>query len=392
MEMTGGTGYTGYTISPIKDGKDLSDFIDLPFELYRDDPFWVPPLRSVVRSLVTPGKHPFHEHGRVQHFLARSADGAAIGRITAIVNDAHNEYHSERTGFFGFLEARRDSGLFTALLDSAGNWLAKQGMDAIRGPMSFSTNEEVGLLVKGFDSSPAVMMPYNPSWYSGLIENAGFSRLVDLLAYRVDTESVTSERFARIAGLVRKRYSPVIRPISMREFASEMQIVRRIYNECWGHNWGFVPMTDNEFLQTSRELKLLLYPDFVPIVEVDGEPVAFAAAISDANQALKMARGSLLMALLRLKVPPFRVRPSGIRVLLLGVRDTHRGKGLESLLIDSIISSATARGFTWAELSWVLEDNQAMRRILERDLSAEQHKTYRVYERPLKGHSAGGSR
>ena len=390
--MTTGTGETGCTISAVTGGADLSDFIDLPFVLYRDDPYWVPPVRSVVRSLITPGGHPFHEHSRIQHFLARSADGAPIGRITAIVNHAHNDYHSERTGFFGFLEAKRDPRLFTDLLDTAAGWLAEQGMDLIRGPTSFSTNEEVGLLVKGFESSPAVMMPYNPPWYSGMIESAGFSRAVDLLAYRVDTDSVTSERFTRIAGLVRKRYAPVIRPISMRKFSSEMQIVRGIYNECWGDNWGFVPMTDSEFLQTSRELKLLLYPDFVPIVEVGGEPVAFAAAISDANQALKRAGGSLFRALLRLKVPPFRIRPSGIRVLLLGVRDTHRGKGLESLLIDSIISSATSRGFTWAELSWVLEDNQAMRRILENDLSAEQYKTYRVYERPLKSCSVGGDR
>lgn len=361
----------------------LRQFINLPYRLYTDDPCWVPPVRFFQKELFDRRRHPFHRHAEVEYFLAMDGNGKVCGRTASIVNHAHNEYHGERTGFFGFLEMERDPGIAEALLDVCGETLRAAGMDRVRGPMNFSTNEECGMLVKGFEGSPLIMMPYNPDWYPGYMEECGYRKVRDLLAYRLYTDLALNSRMSRVSELVRRRSRAVVRDISVRRIHQEVPLIMDIYNECWRDNWGFVPMTKDELVRLADELRTVMDPLLAPIVELDGKPVAFAVAIPDANQALRKAGGSLPRALLALKVPPFRVRIDRCRVLLLGVRKAFRGRGLEALLIDRIISSSKERGILWGELSWILEDNESMRRILEKDLETEQYRTYRVYQKDL---------
>lgn len=372
-----------FSIEKVEGRGQLREFIDLPFRLYRNDANWVPPVKFFQKELFNLEKHPFHEHSDVTVFLARNAEGRVAGRIVSIVNHTHNEYHDCKTGFFGFLEGEKDEELFGLLLRTAEEELAEAGMDNVMGPMNFSTNEECGMLVKGFDSSPLIMMTYNPPWYLDMLDGTGYKKAKDLFAYYLDSDIMDYSRMSRVADLVRRRNDAVIRDISVKHIHREVPIIMDIYNECWEKNWGFVPMSKREIDVMADELKMIMLPQLAPIVEINGEPVAFAIAIPDANKAFKKAGGSLLKAVLALKVPLFRVKINQVRVLLLGVRKAFRGRGLEALMIDKMISSSIKKGMGRGELSWILEDNEPMRRILEKDLRADQYRTYRIYQKDI---------
>jgi len=372
-----------FSIEVIDSRKQLGEFINLPFRLYDNDPIWVPPVKYFQKELFDIKKHPFHEHSDVTSFLARNETGKVVGRVVSIVNFAHNDYHSEKTGFFGFLEGDRDTDIFRLLLAAVEEKLRSAGMDKVRGPMNFSTNEECGLLIKGFDSPPLIMMTYNPPWYADMIEEAGYGKLKDLYAYYLDSASSDYSRISRIAGLAEKRTNALVRDISVKHIHKEVPVIMDIYNECWKDNWGFVPMTRRELDMMADELGMIMLPQLAPIVEIDGEPVAFAVSIPDANEAFIRAGGNLIRAVLALKAPFIRTKISQVRVLLLGVRKSFRGRGLEALLIDRIIKSSIDRGMGRGELSWILEDNTSMRRILEKELHADQYRTYRVYQKNL---------
>ena len=375
-----------FSVERVENRHQRRCFIELPFRLYRDDPYWVPPVRHLQMEIFDKRKHPFHHHADVNFYLARDDKGQVRGRIASILNHAHNDYHGERTGFFGFLETENDQELAQVLLETCRRDLAEAGMDRVRGPMNFSTNEECGLLVKGFDGSPLIMMPYNPPWYMDLLTGCGYAKVKDLFAYKLYSALAVKSRMARVAELVRRRSNAVLRDISVRRIHQEVPLIMDIYNECWRDNWGFVPMTKMELDRMADELRMILVPSMAPILEVDGRPVAFAVSMMDANQAFIRAGGSLVKAILALKVPFFRVRMDRSRVLLLGVSKDYRGRGFEALLIDRIISSNVEQGVEWGELSWILEDNVSMRRILERDLKAEQYRTYRIYEKEIVRH------
>ncbi|MCK4671797.1 MAG: N-acetyltransferase, partial [Candidatus Aegiribacteria sp.] len=303
------------------------------------------------------------------------------GRIAVIVNHTHNDYHNEKTGFFGFLESEENIELFKLLLDEAEGRLHEAGMDTIRGPMNFSTNEECGLLVKGFNSRPLVMMPYNPRWYADVLDSNGYLKVKDLFAYYLDSDKTDYSRFSRIADLVVKRHDIKIRDFCVKNIHREVPVIMDIYNECWRDNWGFVPMSKRELDMMADELKMIMLPELGPIVEINGEPVAFAIALPDANQAFARANGNLIRALFALKVPFIRTRINQIRVLLLGVRKAFRGRGIEALLIHRIIEASSEKNMGRGELSWILEDNHSMRRILEKDLNADQYRTYRIFQK-----------
>jgi len=372
-----------FSIEKVDSRGQLREFIDLPFRLYRNDPYWVPPVKYFQKELFNRQKHPFHKHSDVTVFLARDAKGRAAGRIVSIVNHIHNDHHNEKTGFFGFLEGEKDEELFRLLLVAAEEELQAAGMNKVRGPMNFSTNEECGLLVKGFDSSPLIMMTYNPPWYADMLEGTGYEKLKDLYAYYLDSDVLDYSRMSRIADLVRKRTDAVIRDISVKHIHSEVPIIMDIYNECWEDNWGFVPMTKQETDMMADELKMIMIPQLAPLVEINGEPIAFAISLPDANQAFRRAGGSLIKAVLALKVPLFRTRINQVRVMLLGVRKAFRGRGLEALLIDRVIKSSIEMSMGRGELSWILEDNMPMRRILEKDLHADPYRIYRIYQKNI---------
>ena len=249
--------------------------------------------------------------------------------------------------------------------------------------MNFSTNEECGLLVKGFDSCPLIMMTYNPPWYMDMLEGTGYEKLKDLFAYYLDSGILDYSRMSRIANLVLKRTDAVIRYISVKHIHREVPVIMDIYNECWEDNWGFVPMTQREMDMMADELKMIMIPQLAPLVEINGEPVAFAISLPDANQAFRRAGGNLIKAVLALKVPLFRTRINQVRVMLLGVKKAFRGRGLEALLIDRVIKSSIELGMGRGELSWILEDNMPMRKILENDLHADPYRIYRIYQKNI---------
>lgn len=369
------------TIERVDSPARKREYIRLPFRINRGDPVWVPPLLMDSRNSLDRKRHPFHEHADVEFLLARDGNGKAVGRVCAIVNHAFVEYHGEKTGHFGFFEAYRNQDAATALLNSASEWVRKRGMERIQGPFNFSTNETCGCLVEGFDTPPMVMMPHNPPWYQELILGAGFRKEMDLLAYWAEKDRHDFDRLTRVAELVRRRENVSLRPIDIRNFTADLRVIMDIYRECWSENWGFVPTTRREFDTLAQEMKLMIVPSMAPVVEFDGVPVAFGVALPDANIGIRKGGGRLLPTVLALKVPPFRVRIDRVRVLLMGVKKEFRGRGLEALIVDSIVRESHRLGMGRGELSWVLENNTPMRAILEKDIKADIYKRYRIFQK-----------
>lgn len=377
-------------VRPVEEGdRDaLEAFVRLPWGLYRGDPHWVPPLLRDVRRMLDPRKHPFHEHSRVRLFLALR-DGIPVGRIAAIHNRRHQEFHDEPVGFFGFFESDPDPPVGAALLAAAGDWLRDRGLRVLRGPTSFSTNETAGLLVEGFDGPPMLMMPYNPPWYADLLEANGFRPAKDLLAYLL-TDNEPPDYLVRGASLVERRTGATVRPLRKDRFQEELETVRRIYNAAWERNWGFVPMTDAELEHMAAELEPILDPNLCLFAELpSGETIGFVLALPDFNQVLRRLDGRLF---------PFgwakalwlSRRITSLRVITLGVVEGHRRRGIDALLIRELIRHGAARGITRGELSWVLEDNRPMRAALER-LGGRVYRRYRLYDAPLDGPSLEGA-
>ena len=286
------TPHPALSVTPVRSPRDRRAFIDLPFRLYQQDPYWVPPLKADVAEMLDPRRHPFHQHAEVELFLAR-AGTQVVGRIAAVKNDLHIATHHEPVGFFGFFECERDPAISAALFDAAGRWLAARGLSVMRGPASFSLNEECGLLVRGFDSSPTVMMPYNPPWYADLIEAYGFRKAKDLLAY-LARYTTPPERLVRMSDALARRHKITVRPLDKRHYWDEVERVRMIYNTAWEKNWGFVPMTEAEFTHMAKKMRLVVDPHFVAFAEVDGQLAGFALALPDINRALKHMGGRLL--------------------------------------------------------------------------------------------------
>ncbi|MBU1707537.1 N-acetyltransferase, partial [bacterium] len=270
-------------IESVQSRPALKEFITFPWGIYQGDPNWVPPLIIEHRLLFNKSKHPFYEHGDVKPFLARR-NGHVVGRIAAIINRAHNDFHKDTVGFFGFFDSIDDGEVARALFQVAGDFVQERGMTVLRGPMNFSTNEECGLLYEGFDRPPAVMMPYNPRYYIRLLEEAGFQKAKDLLAYLM-TESDVSEKLRRLGPALEKRTKLTIRSLNMKNFWKDVSRVKEIYNKAWEDNWGFVPMTDAEFHKTAKDMKMILDPELLWFAENDGEPVGFSLALPNINQA-----------------------------------------------------------------------------------------------------------
>lgn len=371
------------TIRKVENRRQQKQFIMLPFRINRDDPHWVPPLLMNVRSIMSK-KHPFHEHADVEFYLAQDRNGKTLGRISAAVNHAHNEYHKEKTGFFGFLECEKDQHLATALLETAENFVRDRGMDRIRGPFNLSTNEECGLLVDGFDTDPRLMMPHNKPWLKDLIEGAGYHKEMDLLAFWADSDDNDFTRLFRVADKVKERGSWTVRYLNPKDLKNDFRKIMDVYNECWGENWGFVPMTAREFNAMCEELKMLITPEYTPMIEKDGELVAFGVALPDANIAFKKGRGRAIPTILALMVPPFKVRIDRVRVLLMGTKKDYRNRGLEALIIKEIVQNSMKYGMGRGELSWILETNRDMIAILERQMNADPYKRYRIYQKEFK--------
>ncbi len=369
-------------ITPVRNRRDLRHFTQLPWQLYRADPAWVPPLLFELKKLLSPKKHPFHKHADVQYFLAR-LNGRVVGRIAAIVNHRHIQFHKESVGFFGFFESTDDQEVAQALLAAAEEWVGRRGVRSIRGPLSFSTNEECGLLVEGFQTAPMVMMPHHRPYYARLLRSAGYARAKDLLAYLIDlrADATIPERLVRGVQRLQKKQAITIRSIDVRRFEEEVRLLHAIYHKAWEHNWGFVPMTAAEVDLLAHTLRLVADPTLCLIAELDNRPVGFALALPDYNQALRHMNGRLF-PLGFLKFLWYRRRIDALRILLLGTNPDVRVRGLDAMLYLKLWQDVPAYGYRLVECSWILEENWAMRRGLER-MGAQVYKTYRVFEKTL---------
>ncbi|HYK82368.1 MAG TPA: hypothetical protein VEU55_04425 [Gemmatimonadales bacterium] len=365
-------------IVPVSDGHGLDRFIAFPYHHYRDDPLWVPPLRMDVRTLLTPGKNPFFEHAAAQYFLAR-ADGRTVGRIAAIKNDAHNREHGDRVGFQGFFESVNDQGVANALFDAAAAWLRRQRLAVLRGPMSPSINDECGLLVDGFDTPPTLMMPHNPPYYVALHERYGFTKAKDLLAFQSTTLAMP-DRIARAARLIAERKGITLRPLNMKRFQAEVELIKALYNQAWERNWGFVPLTDKEIDHLAKQLKPIVDPDLVCFAERGGTIIGFAVALPDLNVALKHNPSGRLWGLP--KVLWFARRIHRLRILLLGAVKEYRVTGVDALMYHWIWTKGVGHGYTWGEGGWILEDNTPMVNAAGQ-LGFHPYKTYRIYDKLL---------
>ncbi|NOK20245.1 N-acetyltransferase [Corallococcus carmarthensis] len=370
-------------VTPVRGAADRTAFIRLPYSLYRDDPNWVPPLEMERRDFLDPKKNPFFDYAEVELFLARRGQDV-VGRVAAIKNPRHMEFHGTKEGFFGLFECVNDAGVARALLDAASAWLKARGIDTVLGPANFSSNQDWGLLVEGYESPPALMMPFNPAYYAGLLEACGFTKAKDLWAWELSSSTPPPEKVARIAEKIRKREGVTVRAVNLKDFPAEVARIKEIYNAAWEKNWGFIPFTDREFDHMAKEMKAIVRPELVLIAEVKGEPVAFSMTLPDANPAFKAANGRLTtfglpMGLLKLVLASRKLKR--LRLLTLGIKEGYRRRGLDAILYLDTLRTAKELGYTGGEISWTLEDNHLVNRAIE-SMGGQRSKTYRVFQRP----------
>jgi GNAT superfamily N-acetyltransferase len=373
-------------IVPAASRREVHRFVDVLWRIpaLTASPHWVPPLRLAVLDALDEKRNPFYRRATRQLFIAMR-DGRPVGRIAAIENRAHNEFHQDRVGFFGFFDSVNDLGVARALFDAAADWLTVRGLTTMRGPMSPSTNHECGLLVHGFDEHPVFMTPWNPSYYESLVEGAGLTCIKQLLAHLIDSQDpgfTFPPRVAAHAQRARESGRVTVRNLEPRHFDRELATAWEVYNAAWDRNWGFVPMAHAEFEHMGRELRHLLVPDLALTVEVDSRPAGFLLVLPDFNVIFKgIPNGRLLpTGVIKLLLGKRRIR-SG-RVMALGVKREYRKSDVFALLVDELYRRGTAYGLTRVEASWVLDDNELMNRPL-RAMGARQYRRWRVYERAL---------
>jgi hypothetical protein len=378
-------------ITPVLSKADRKAFVDLPWRLYANDPAWVPPLKDEVYGLITPGKNPFFGHAEAQYYLARRGD-TVVGRISAHIDHLALTMPVEQgmgpgTGNFGLFEAE-DAEAGAALIAQAEQWLRGKGMIRVLGPISLSIWEEPGLLIKGHDHPPTVMMGHNSPAYQPIIEGAGYQPVKQLKTYELDITQDFPPLIQRIVQSGEKNPRITIRKADKKRFDEEAALILSILNDAWGNNWGFVPITDEEIAFTGKKLKPIVFEDLIMIAELDGEPVAFMMTLPDLNEPLKGMNGSLFpfnwaKLLWWLRKPKVRT----MRVPLMGVvkrlQASRMASQLAFMMIEYIRRSAVAHyGATRGEIGWVLDDNQGMNAIADA-IESRVNKVYQIYEKTL---------
>ncbi len=371
------------TVRPVMSYRDMGRFIDVPWYIYANDPLWVPPLR-LERRFHFSRFNPFFKHGEWQAWVAYQ-NGQPVGRISAQIDSLHRERYGADSGHFGLLECIDDSEVFAALILNAEAWLASRQVRHVSGPFNLSINQECGILVDGFDTPPVIMMPHSPRWYGRLLEEQGYLPAKDLLAYKVRVDF----EIPRVMQVLINRFSSrvTLRTLKRNHFDEEMETLRDIFNDAWSENWGFIPFTREEFAELGTSLRLLLPDEFIQIAEVDGKAAAFMVGLPNLNEVLIELNGSLFpfgwLKIIK-KIRNKEIRTG--RIPLMGVRkqfhNTPLGLALACLVIDAPRQAGIARGIEEVEMSWILEDNVAMRSILD-SIGSKQYKRYRIYGKTL---------
>ncbi len=368
-------------ITRVNHRKEREVFIRFPWEIYRNDPNWVPPLLLEIRAKLDPRKNPFFEHAEMDLFLARR-EGRVVGRIAAIIDHRHNEYHREKVVFFGLYESLNDPEVARALLDTVSRWGKERGMEILRGPMNLSMNDECAFLLEGFDRPPVIMMPYNPPYYIELMEKSGLTKAKDLYACIMTRDHETMEKVRAVIEKVRSQTSFNLRTVNMKKIYEETRKVAYIYNQAWSRNWGFVPWTEKEMDFMAMRLKDFADPELVIFALHEGKEVGFAFGLPNYNEIIKDLNGRLLpFGLFHLLFNRKKIK--GMRAVVFGVLPQFQHTGLAYLLYDELERRARAKGYEWAETSWQLEDNEAINRFTA-SIGGKIYKKYRIFEkRPI---------
>ena len=371
-------------IIPVSDKKLLKRFILLPERLHRDDPAYIAPLHMEREEALSP-KNPFFAHAKTQFWLAVK-EGRDVGRISAQIDTLAQSLRPDAPGMFGMLAAENDPEIFRLLLQTASDWLRENGMKQIQGPFNLSINEEMGALIDGFDTPPMLLMPHDKPYVAEQIAAQGLTKAKDIYAYLYDMRVELPESVKRMLA----RDLPPglkVRQLEIKNIKEEVKHVTSIFNDAWAENWGFVPLTEAETDYMGKSMKTLLNQRMTSLIERDGEPVAFMIALPNLNEAIKGLDGKLLplgwaKLLWRLKVAGVKTA----RVPLMGVRRSISkdmiGSLLPYIMIDMVRREGLKMGYTHIELSWILEDNMPMRRMIE-GLQAKPYKTYRLFEKNL---------
>lgn len=363
--------------------REVERFLNVGYEVYNDHPLWVPPLLMDLRKVFT-DRNPFFQHADMQLWVAVS-NGRDVGRIAAIEDHAFNARQAMPTAYFGFFEALPAPEISQALFRAVFDWAKRRNLTRLLGPMNPSSNDECGLLVQGFDKAPVFMMTYNPPYYIDLLEDAGFRKGKDLIAFDIDLDDSPMDRLQRVATRFAKRQNDIrFRPVRRRTLRADLAQIKEVYNEAWDDNWGFVPMTDGEIDFMAERLKPMLTEGLVWLAETDQGPVGFLLAIPDFNEAIKPLRGRLLgPGLFRFLPYLFQWKsPATVRVVVLGVKEAYRNRGIESVMLIEGLKTGFRLGFTACEASWILEDNLNVRRVIEL-FGGKPYKVYRIYERSI---------
>ena len=376
-------------IKSVETTEDRKAFLSFPWTVYKDDPYWVPPIFSERMHFTDPEKNPFFQHSEVQFYMALRGERIA-GTIAVFTNHLHNEYQGENVAFFGFFEVLEDYEAAELLFKTAEGWAKERGHTALRGPAQWSTNDECGLLVDGFDDHPRILMTYNPPYYVDYIEKLGYKYARDLWAYALGVKEfmdITGERLDKLTTRILERKNITIRNLDMKKYDEEVNKVKLLYNNAWSKNWGFIPMTDPEFDQLSDELRSILDPDLVFIAEKDGKTVGFSLTLPDLNEPLRLAYPkpntpewwTMAKLVWQWKI---RRKVSWIRAYALGVIPEYRNLGIDALFYFKTAQAALKKGIKMAEMSWILDNNDLMNKPIIA-MGGEVYKTYRYYEKDL---------
>lgn len=373
-------------VSPVAGKADLRAFIELPKRLYRGRKGYVAPLDMERAEALTPKTNPYFAHAEVALFLARR-DGKPVGRISAQVDALHQQRYQDKTGHFGFLDAEDDADIYAALTKTAEDWLRAKGMIRAIGPLSFSTNEETGLLIDGFDALPMLMMPFHLPYAGPRLDALGYRKTKDVVAYDLSKEDYKPVGSARMLDKLRADGTIVLRNLDMKNYQRDLNLVLDIFNDAWAENWGMVPFTAEEIAAAAKGLKPLIDPKLVVIAEVRGEAAGMLVCVPNLLEVIRDFDGKLLpLGLFKLL---WRLKTKSVkssRIPLMGIRRKHHGTVLGAallpLMFNQIKEPFLARGLERLEMSWILEDNTSMRRVIE-GVGGKVYKTYRIYEKAI---------
>jgi len=364
-------------VKEVRSEKELMDFIKFPWEIYKNNPYWVPPLIRDVKLLLSQ-KNAFWQHAEKELFLAR-IDGRTVGRIAAIIDHNYINFHKEKMGFFGFFESLEDYRIAESLLNKAREWLKGKEMEKMAGPMNPSTNDEVGFLLEGYDSSPYILMTYNPKYYIAFMEKYGLVKEMDYFAYLVEVDKGPLERLEKVVEKIREKNPNIrIRQARLKDWNNEVESVRQIYNNAWESNWGFVPWTKEEFYTEAMKLKPFLVQGTIPFAEVGGKVVGMLVTVPNYNEVTKRMNGKLNPWTI-LKFLWYRKKITTQRLPIFGVLKEYQKRGIETILMLEALKGSQRVGYKYCECSWVLEDNILTQRAAEM-MGGKLYKKYRVYQ------------